>query len=143
MNTAFKLLNLISASNVEALGDPKAYGLFDGFWGTIVGFLTTLLSFVMRLIYGGVRFVLNIVDFMQFFVQKLVGLDFWGTDNFDPSRLAESDIIFRFIYHDSVQRVFKFMIGVSLVLLIIFTIIAIRYIHNKETGNQFNTGCCF
>lgn len=92
-------------------------------------------------IYNTVRWLLALVDFMQYFIQKLIGLDYWLNRTYYTLEGAiESDIIFGFLYNDTVQKVFRAIMAVFFVLLIIFTIYAIirqewRYITGKEFGN--------
>lgn len=112
------------------LGDSLLW-LVTSFWQLIVkGFY-----------YGIVRWVLAFVDFMQYFVQKLIGLDYWlNRSTYTLEGAIESDIIFGFLYNDTVQKVFRALMAVFFVLLIIFTIYAIvrqewKYITGKEFGN--------
>lgn len=80
---------------------------------------------VVTVIYTIVKFALNIVDFVQYFVQKLIGIDYWQNANSDLSKLGESDILLRFLLSKEVIRVFKYIVIISIVLLIVFSIIAI------------------
>lgn len=80
---------------------------------------------VVTVIYTIVKFALNIVDFVQYFVQKLIGIDYWQNANSDLSKIGESDILLRFLLSKEVIRVFKYIVIISIVLLIVFSIIAI------------------
>ncbi len=125
----------IAAQTIEPAGAGSAFGslfawLFTWVWeGICLG------------IYNLVRWLLAIVDFMQYFVQKLIGLDYWLNRTYYTLEGAmESDLIFGFLYNDTVQKVFRAMMGLFFVLLIIFTIYAIikqewTYITGKEFGN--------
>lgn len=66
------------------------------------------------------------MDFLQYFIQKLIGLDYWLDKGNNGSRsLSEAtseDMIFKFLYADSVQKVFRALIAVFVILLIVFTI---------------------
>ena len=129
MNALYSLsLKLIGAEavNVQSqLGSPKNANLWNILGDFFVALLPWLANLGSKLVYVICRFILNIVDFMQYFCKKLVGLDYWGTDRVNINTLGESDIIFRFLYNDGVQKVFKYMLGIFVVLLIVFTIIAI------------------
>ena len=119
--------NLFSATNIEHFQDPTKYGIFKNLFESISlgNILQGLVNILFRLVYLIVSFILNVVDFVQFFIEKLVGIDFWGRKEFSLEGLSDSDVIFRFIQNDTVARVFKYMLGVFAVLLIVFTIIAI------------------
>ncbi len=115
----------VFGSGVDSLGNPVNYSFLSKIADFFLSLLPAILDGIMWLIYLIMRFILNIVDFMQYFVKKLVGLDYWGTERVSADTLGESDVIFRFLYNDQVQRVFKIMLGVFVVLLIIFAIVAI------------------
>lgn len=113
---------------------------------TVFGWLTTaglfLWNWIMTFIYTIVKFALNIVDFIQFFVQRLVGVDFWTNTNSTLADLGESDIIFRFMFSEEVLRVFRLIIIIAIVLLIVFSIIAIvkSEYSNATTGKGDKKG---
>ena len=115
----------VFGSGVDSLGNPVNYSFLSKIADFFLSLLPAILDGIMWLIYLIMRFILNIVDFMQYFVKKLVGLDYWGTERVSADTLGESDVIFRFLYNDQVQRVFRIMLGVFVVLLIIFAIVAI------------------
>ena len=121
MNSMSGLINLISAT----ISSGRSFTFWSWLWNIISGLFIWILKAIIGVFYFIIQFVLNIVDLMQYFVKRLIGLDFWGTDKVETGDYLESDIIFRFIKDDTVQRVFKYMIGIFAVLLIVFTIIAI------------------
>lgn len=101
-----------------------------GFWGnlfSIVGVLfMSLWQAICALFYTVCMWFLSIVDFLQYFIQKLIGLDYWLREGSKTFRGAiESDLLFSFLYNETVQNVFRAMIGVFFLLLIVFTIFAI------------------
>lgn len=138
-----KLVSSAPPQGIQGLGTPKNISFFNilgDFFGSL---FPALWDFISKLIYLIMRFILNIIDFMQFFVKKLCGLDYWGTSDVSPETLYESDIILRFIYNDTIQRVFRYMLGVFVVLLIIFTIVAIaknEYAYAVGTGKTNDKG---
>lgn len=66
------------------------------------------------------------MDFLQYFIQKLIGLDYWleksNNGNRTLGEATSEDMIFKFLYDDSVQKVFRALIAIFVILLIIFTI---------------------
>ena len=110
--------------------------LLSGIW-SLIG------NVVMNAIYLLVKFALNIVDFFQFFVGKLVGMNTWETGSMGDKSLAQSDVIFRFLTNERVWKVFLAIMGLSIVLLIIFSIISIvrqeyaSTINEKESNNKW------
>lgn len=124
-NLMFKFASLMLSNDVADLSGPVKSSLFANFGQTILNAITWLLEGAMLFIYWVAKFILNIVDFLQYFCQKLVGLDVWSKDDLTLSDLNDSDLIFRFLRDDAVIKVFKYMLGIFFVLLIVFTIIAI------------------
>ena len=104
-----------------------APGSSSGFWRTVFGsIIGDLWQSLCGLFYAVVKWLLAVVDFMQYFIQKLIGLDYWLTDGSKSFKGAtDSDMLFSFLYNDTVQRVFRAMIALFFVLLIVFTIFAI------------------
>jgi len=107
----------------------NSISFMGGFWESLSSIITTLWVFIgdllVTLIMVIFKWVLNIVDLLQLVVKKLVGLDYWGTDKVSADTLGESDIIFKFLFNENVQRAFRYMVVIFVVLLIVFTIIAI------------------
>ena len=123
----------------------------SNFMDIFINFLSMIWDAVgdtlMSVVYFIVKFMLNIVDFLQFFVGKLVGINVWmdGTD-VTQLELQDLDIIFRFLYSSEVQRVFKALIIIGAVLLIIFTIIAVvqsEYKTAQGDDDAFKKGKAF
>lgn len=115
--------------------------------GEKIGWLFTWLWEAICLgIYNIVKWLLALVDFMQYFVQKLIGLDYWlNSSNYTIEGAVDSDLIFGFLYNDTVQKVFRAMMGLFFVLLIIFTIYAIiksewEHINGTGKGGKFGDG---
>lgn len=122
MNFFNGLINLLSNS---AFASRPTFG-----FGTVLGnFFITIGFWIVRALitvfWVVIKFILNIVDLLQYFVKRLVGLDYWGTEKVATGSYADNDIIFRFIKNETVQRVFTYMLGIFAVLLIVFTIVAI------------------
>ena len=90
--------------------------LFGRFFGAIWEGICNFFYFICK-------WLLAFMDFLQYFIQKLIGLDYWLDASKDGQRkLSEAtseDIIFKFLYADSVQKVFRALVAVFVVLLII------------------------
>ena len=130
------IFNFMSAQTIS----PSSSGFPE--LGTLLGWVFTWAWEGICLgIYNIIRWLLAFLDFMQYFVQKLIGLDYWlNRTYYTLEGAVESDLIFGFLYDDTVQKVFRAMMAVFFVLLIIFTIYAIvkqewTYITGKEFGN--------
>ena len=112
------ILSMILPSTEKGLGSY----IFGHFFQKILEGLANFFYFICR-------WFLAFMDFLQYFIQKLIGLDYWLDSSKDGARkLSEAtseDMIFKFLYADSVQKVFRALIAVFVVLLIIFTIYAI------------------
>ncbi len=88
------------------------------------------------------KWMLAVVDFLQYFIQKLIGLDYWLKSGKKTIKGAtDNDMLFKFLYNDMVQKVFRAMTAVFVVLLIIFTVVAIiKQEWGYITGGNFGDG---
>ena len=122
----FNLMNGIMniLSNAELVTN-RSYNFWSWFGDLFVKMGFGICRAFMGLIYVIIKFILNIVDLLQYFVKRLIGLDFWGTSKVFSQDYMESDIVFRFIKNPTVQQVFTYMLGIFAVLVIVFTIVAI------------------
>lgn len=85
-----------------------------------------LWGLLMSALYTVVKLVLNIVDVLQFFVMKLVGIDIYQNPNWkNLITLKDSDLIIKLITSDTVINIFQKILVISALLLIIFCIFAI------------------
>ncbi len=123
-NLGFKITHLLtdSSSLDNGMGDTETT---NAFFSALVYAGTWLWNGIMTFIYAIVKFALNIVDFVQYFVQRLIGIDYWLNTEANLADIGESDILFRFMFSDQVLRVFRLLIIIAIVLLIVFSIIAI------------------
>lgn len=128
-NILFKLNSMISggmiglqsssalASNVTNTVDATA--MVGGVFSLITDFIV---GWILKIVYYICAFVLNIIEFVQYVVSTLLGIgvnveDFVVFDTRNP--------LIRFLTNDAVNRVFKLVAGVSIVLVIVFTIFSI------------------
>ena len=134
--------NLVGADATSGLPDPKNQSLLQSMSGTFWwNLFWAIAGGISRFFYMIIRFILYIVDFLQFFVKHLIGIDYWQSGNVSLDTLGESDIIFKFLYDSTVQRVFRYMLGIFVVLLILFAIVAIvknEYAFAIETKDAKN-----
>lgn len=132
--------------NFSLVSIPRIIGAY-GFDGNFFVWLLkvvgrSILWFLTNGIYLICKWLLALVDFLQYFVQKLIGLDYWlNTENYTIDGATDSDLLFKFLYNDTVQKVFQTMVALFVVLLIIFTIFQIiRSEWQYVTGNSFGDG---
>ena len=119
VNVCSVLKNFVSMQTIA----PEPVG---GFLTVVGSLLQSVWQAFLTLVYWVVKWFLAVVDFLQYFIQKLIGLDYWLSEAPKSFKGAtESDLLFTFLYNDTVQRVFRAMIAVFFILLIIFTIFAI------------------
>ncbi len=138
-----KLFSVISSLFCDQTFSPSG----NFFWLTISNLLASVGQFICSCFYWVCKWLLALVDFLQYFIQKLIGLDYWlkaGKKTW--SGAIKNDILFSFLYNDTVQRVFRAMVGVFVVLLIVFTIFSIirqewQYITGEsKKGGSFGDG---
>lgn len=115
------------------------------FWGVGSNWFISLWAHVCDWFYGIVKWFLAFVDFLQYFIQKLIGLDYWLANGSKTLQGAtENDLLFSFLYNETVQRVFRAMLGLFVVFLIVFTIFAIvkqewKFVTGTEKQNTKTT----
>ena len=107
---------------------PDDGGFLGNVWSVIGNLVIGLFQSLCSTFYIVCKWFLAVVDFLQYFIQKLIGLDYWlnvssGTATIEGA--TDADLLFSFLYSDTVQEVFRAMIGVFFILLIVFTIFQI------------------
>lgn len=132
---------LISATG-QLINPTNFSEFFMNFFGAVGNFFGVLWNGVCGVFYIPCKWLLAFTDFLQYFIQKLIGLDYWLNNSvYSLSGATSSDLLFSFLYNDTIQRVFNTMVVVFVVLLIIFTIYAIiRSEWQYITGDQFGSG---
>ena len=132
----FNIVRFISA-NGPGKGGVTADEVASGAGSAIAKILTTIVEVLsnavywlwglfMTAVYTIIKLLLNIVDVLQFFVMKLVGIDVYSNPNWkNVLTLRESDLIIKLITSDTVLNIFSKVAIISAVLLIIFCIFAI------------------
>jgi len=81
-----------------------------------------LINLILRLIFAICRFVLNLIEFFQFVVSSILGISVKAEDYVV---LDSKNPLVKLLTNESVLRVFKYMLGIAILLIIIFTIFAI------------------
>ena len=138
LSAIFSKISLMLANTIAPSSAGSSLGL------AISEIAAAVWQWICSVIYSVVQWMLAFVDFMQYFVQKLIGLDYWlNQTKYTLDGAIESDIIFGFLYHDTVQYVFRAMVAIFFVLLIIFTIYSIvksEWEHIAGKGGKFGDG---
>lgn len=101
--------------------------------------VATISSFILKFIYTICSFVLNVIEFLQFVISSILGINA-NLDNYVV--LDSKNPLVRMMTNESVMRVFKVILGVSIVLVIIFTIFAIvksEYNNALKEDNEANS----
>ncbi len=101
---------------------------FSAIWSFIVSIFRRLgekiLYVLATLVYLISRLILNIIDFFMVFILEFSG-QIGAMDLKRAGSLEETDVIFRFIFNDTVKKISLSIFIISLILLIIFTIFAL------------------
>ena len=132
-----KLMNILPVVANNGTGRANGSGGSGNFAGgfanvlawlgnLLVDIVTTVWGWIISLLYWVVKLVLNVMDILQFFVNKLVGIDIYNNPDWsDLVTLQESDLIVKLITSPTVLKLFRAVLILAGVLLIIFCIIAI------------------
>lgn len=102
----------------------------NGFWSTLWVIIKSSIGdvfihaveTVVRVLYAIIRWLLTFIDFIFVFIRQLIGMN---TDFTSIEEVTQGDVIFQFIFNDSVIRIIRNMLIFSIVLLIIFSIFSI------------------
>ena len=118
------LFNISSGMLADAIVSPKSG--FVTFFETIGNiFLESILivyELLVKLVYLVAQFMMIAIDFVFVFIRQLTGIN---TDFSDIENLEESDIIFKFLFSEPVTDALKGILAIAIVLIILFSIIAI------------------
>ena len=134
LGKVFNIVRFISANGAGATGSSaESSGVVSVITQLLVKVLSLLGDVVywlwgllMNALYTIVKLVLNIVDVLQFFVMKLVGIDIYQNPNWkNLITLKDSDLIIKLITSDTIINIFQKILVISALLLIIFCIFAI------------------
>lgn len=129
-NTAQALLN--GEGGVATLENNGNDSIINAIISFIVSLIENSIEFTYKLfmklciIVG--RFVLNVVDFFFVFVRQFLGIE----ADYTSLESLTDDKIFDFIFNDTVLKIIKYVIIIGLILIILFSIIALL---RAEYGN--------
>lgn len=121
-------------------GDPSGFSVFISQMLTAIGNALLsigefLLSCIARLVYFAAKIAMNIMDFMNIIVKQLAGQATNYSNLSSNASLEETDILFQFLFNEVTLRILRNVFIFALVLLIIFSIIAIV---KQEWENHIN-----
>lgn len=135
LDKVMKIVSLLGANGAGASNSSNS-STTSGSWFTeilawlgnaIVKVATVVWGWLISIFYFVIRFCLNIIDVLQMFIQKLVGIDIYNQKGglSAVKDIKDTDIIIRFITNDTVLKTFRTILILGLILLIIFSILAI------------------
>ena len=113
------------ADAITGKDSAESSGVAVAIWKFLSLILNFLWNNIMTVVHFIAKFALNLCDLIQFFIQKLIGLDFWNSRTTKLSDIGESDVLFRFLMSDQVLKAFRLVVIVGIVLIIVFSIVAI------------------
>ena len=96
--------------------------------------VNAVVNLLITLMFTIAKLVLNIVDFLSLAVKELAGQSI-VEDISSNKALGESDMVFRFLYDSGIRRIFRAFIGIGIILIIVFAVVAII---KKEYENFLN-----
>ena len=116
-----------SASNSEGVNGSWLVEVLAWLADAVVKIATVVWGWLISIFYVVVRFCLNIVDILQMFAEKLVGIEAYNQKGGlgAVEKIEDSDLIIRFITNKSILKTFGTICVLGLILLIIFSIIAL------------------
>ena len=132
-----KILGIINFLGANGAGpSSSSNSQVNGSWLTellawlgdaIVKLATVVWGWLITIFYFVVRFCLNLIDILQMFVEKLVGIEMYNQKGGISAvkDLQDTDLIIRFITNETILKTFKTIMVLGLILLIIFSILAL------------------
>lgn len=137
-NLILKVVSIFSVFGANGVGNSVGGGTNTAEAGSaiasIIAKIAEFLGQVVTIIYGWimsilwyvVRLVLNIIDVLQYFVEKLVGIDIYKEQGWSKlTSIEDSDLIIKLLFNKTVLKVFLAILILSAILLIIFTILSL------------------
>jgi len=116
-----KLTSLISNDAVVSPATGFA-AIGEYLLGFLTNLLTSLYELIIRVLMTITNFLLVFIDFIFVFIRQIIGIDI----NFsDLSTLGDTDLVFKFLLSDSVTTIVRTLFALAVVLIIIFSILAI------------------
>ncbi len=93
---------------------------------SILNLATRIFSFIGEVLYAVSKWILYFVDILFFYIQQLAGMNM-DTSSLSSLMSKDSDIVFNFMLSNSatITQIIRALLGISLILIIVFTIVAI------------------
>lgn len=131
--------SFVASGGSEVITTVDLSGTGGMVWGII---LEVILNFILRIIYLISTFIMSFIEFLQYVVSIMLGIT---TDISDFVVLDSRNPLVKMLTNETVLKVFKYILGVSIVLVIIFTIYAIikseySYAAGDKDGDTVNIG---
>lgn len=150
MNCFASKLMGISTNAQHQIGGFTANGVVDGsnsffetvgqmFKSFLVEYIYTLFDYLVKFFIVIAKWILVAIDFGFVFIREFIGMN---SDYDNLTEMTEADMIFEFVFNETVINVIKGMIGLAIVLIIVFGIFAIvksEYKYATEGGNNSKT----
>ena len=115
--------NKVCASGTDVLnGDSVLETIWLVFRNSFLDLLSVIYETIVRIVYMIGHWMLTIIDFIFIFIRQMVGMN---SDFTSLEDLSNSDMIFQFVFNDTVLRIMRGMLALGIVLLILFCIFAI------------------
>ncbi len=107
--------------------------------GALSGFFNFVIDLVCRIIYVACQFVLNVIELIELTINRILGI----TINLsDYAVIDRSNPLFKILTSEGFVKVFGYVVGVGIVLVIVFTIFAIirsEYAFATDDGQTANS----
>ena len=102
----FKFLTSLISATGQGIDPSYTRDVFMNSWASLGALFGVLWNFICEGFYMIVKWLLAFTDFLQYFIQKLIGLDYWLNNNvYSIEGATKSDLLFSFLYNDTVQKV--------------------------------------
>ena len=126
-NALFTIAN--GTGEASASDSPTEISFFEKLYLFLVKAIKYVGNWFVKLFYNLIiliaRLVLNVVDFLGLAIKELAGQNTFTSNFSSAESLSKSDMVFRFLMNDRIRSIFRAFIGLGVLLLIIFAIVAI------------------
>ena len=112
LTTIFSLMTIDSGSSFLSMGLGWKF-----FWRVIGNFFTKIWNFIQGALWAIIKWILGVLEALEYIINQFLGIGFTVDDYYAFAKNTE--------FFNSLVKTFRAICGVGVVLLIIFTIIAI------------------
>lgn len=127
----FNILNLFT--NIFAAGHSSSF-LSSMFWSIVGNIAAKVVNFILQLLWTVCKFVLAVMEALEFVMHEMLGI---GTSVDQYVDYASNIEVFDGTYLEVLTEIFKGSVGVSIILIVIFTIVAIVKQEWENANNAF------